>query len=122
MADYRKETGVVVLHEMCFCEVAGTDRLAMEIVCERAKVALRGSHGPLAVNEGAGWRGLPADDLPAGTVQHRLWSAMLRGEAPHDGSDLAGIEGLLVAEAIRTAATERRTVGVPQADRLLASP
>jgi hypothetical protein len=44
-----------------------------------------------------------APALPPGDVgyrQHRHWLAMLRGDAPHDGSDAAGLASVQVAEAL----------------------
>jgi UDP-N-acetyl-2-amino-2-deoxyglucuronate dehydrogenase len=118
-AIYRLTDGTVVSHEMCYAERAGTDRFAMEVTCERATVTFRGSHGALAVNDGGGWRSLPVGDASAGATQHTLFSRILRGEAPHDASDIAGIQGLIVAEAINASAASGRNVPVRRAAELL---
>ncbi len=118
-AVYRTAGGVIVSHEMCFSEVAGTDRFHMEITCERAKVVFRGHHGALAVNAGAGWEVIPVGDTTAGAAQHALFSGMVRGETAHDASDLAGIQGLLVAEAVNASAASGRAVKVSRASERL---
>jgi predicted dehydrogenase len=112
--------GALASHEMCYAEVAGTDRFAMELTCEKAKVAFRGPNGPLAANAGDGWRPIATDATTATEAQHRAWSRMLRGESAHDGSDIAGVQGLLVAEAIRAAAESGAQVGARQAADMLA--
>jgi predicted dehydrogenase len=118
-AVYRTVDGVIVSHEMCFSEIAGTDRFLMEITCERARVVFRGAHGQLAANAGGGWQVIPVGDAAAGATQHALFSRMVRGELAHDASDIAGVQGLLVAEAINAAATAGRTVTVPRASDLI---
>jgi UDP-N-acetyl-2-amino-2-deoxyglucuronate dehydrogenase len=118
-AIYRLADGVIVSHEMCYAESAGTDRFAMEVICERASVAFRGSHGALAVNDGGGWRSLAMGEGSAGAAQHALFSRMLRGESSHDASDIAGIQGIIVAEAINASAASGRKVRVRRAAELL---
>jgi UDP-N-acetyl-2-amino-2-deoxyglucuronate dehydrogenase len=118
-AVYRLTDSVIVSHEMCYAERAGTDRFAMEVTCERATVTFRGSHGALAVNDGGGWRALPVGDESAGATQHVLLSRMLRGEVPHDASDIAGVQGLIAAEAINASAASGRNVPVRRAAELL---
>jgi UDP-N-acetyl-2-amino-2-deoxyglucuronate dehydrogenase len=118
-AVYRTAGDVIISHEMCYSEVAGTDRFLIEITCERAKVVFRGHHGALAVNTGGGWKSIPVGEATAGAAQHALFSGMVCGELPHDASDLAGIQGLLVAEAINASAASGRVVKVPRASELL---
>jgi UDP-N-acetyl-2-amino-2-deoxyglucuronate dehydrogenase len=118
-AIYRMTGGVIVSHEMCFSEVAGTDRFLMEITSERAKIAFRGNHGALAVNAGGGWKAVPVGEITAGATQHTLFSDMVRGDLAHDASDLAGVQGLLVAEAINASAATASAVKVPRALQLL---
>jgi predicted dehydrogenase len=118
-AIYRATGGVIVSHEMCFSEVAGTDRFLMEITSERAKIVFRGQHGPLAVNAGDGWKVIPVGECTAGATQHTLFSDMVRGELPHDASAIAGIQGLLVAEAINASAASGHSVKVSRASELL---
>ncbi len=118
-AVYRTAEGVIVSHEMCFSEVAGTDRFLMEITSDRAKIGFRGHYGALAVNMGDGWKAIPVGEASAGAAQHVLFSSMVRGELPHDASDLAGIQGLLVAEAINASAASGRAVKVPRASELI---
>jgi UDP-N-acetyl-2-amino-2-deoxyglucuronate dehydrogenase len=118
-ATYRLESGALVSHEMCFCEPGGTDRYAMTITGATAQAELRGAHGPLAVNAGKGWSALPVPAEDAAFAQHRDWLAMLGGAAPHDASDIAGLQGVLVAEAIAEAAATGRRILVRRADDLL---
>jgi UDP-N-acetyl-2-amino-2-deoxyglucuronate dehydrogenase len=118
-AVYRTAGDVIISHEMCYSEVAGTDRFLMEITCERAKIVFRGHHGALAVNAGDGWKAIPVGAATAGAAQHALFSDMVRGNLPHDISDLAGIQGLLVAEAINASAASGRAMEVPRASKLL---
>jgi predicted dehydrogenase len=118
-AIYRTAGGVIVSHEMCYSEVAGTDRFLMEITSERAKVVLRGQHGALVVNAGDGWKAIPAGEATAGAAQHALFSDMVRRDLPHDDSDLAGIQGLLVAEAVNASAASGHAVRIPRASERL---
>ncbi len=120
-AVYRTADGVIVSHEMCYSEVAGTDRFLLEITCERAKIVFRGPHGALAVNAGGGWQAVPVGESAAGAAQHALFSSMISGELPHDASDLAGLQGLLAAEAINASAASGSAVSVPRAAALLAA-
>ncbi len=122
-AVYRTADGVIVSHEMCYSEVAGTDRFLMEITCERAKIVFRGHHGALAINAGNGWETIPVGEGTAWATQHALFSKMVRGNLPHDASDVAGIQGVLVAEAINASANSGRAVRAPRAsERLEAFP
>jgi predicted dehydrogenase len=111
-ATYRLASGVVASHEMCFCEPVGTDRFAMAVTGAAAQVELRGARGPFVVNAGSGWTALPTPVEEAGAAQHRLWLAMLRGEEAHDGSDAAGLQGVVVAEAIAESAASGRRISV----------
>ncbi len=101
LATYRFAGGVLATHEICYTEVAGTDRFRMEIYGTRGTAWLRTDKGPLAVNDGrSGWQSL---DIPAGDVgerHHRHWLAMLQGIEPPDHSADDGLAAVLVAEAI----------------------
>lgn len=118
-AAYRLASGLIVSHEMCFCEPVGTDRFAMTVTGAKAQAELRGSRGPLAVNTGTGWQLLPVPAEEAGRAHHHHWLAMLEGREPHDGSDIAGLQDVLVAEAVLAAAASGRRA-VPDAPDLQA--
>jgi len=108
LATYRFASGLLAAHAVSYSEVAGTDRFRMEVYGEQGTAWLRTERGLLAVGYGGGNWTSPA--LPPGNVgyrQHCHWLAMLRGEAPHDGSDAAGLASVQVAEAIyRSAAAD----------------
>lgn len=107
-ATYRLASGVVVSHEMSMIEAAGCDRFRMEIYGSEGTLWLRSERGRFAAfaprRFGArGWF-LPAlPEAPFGERQHRRWIASLQG-GPKDDSALAGLRGLLVAEAIARSA------------------
>lgn len=102
---YRFASGLTALHEMSYCEVAGTDRFRMEVYSDDATTWLRTERGPLAIgrSDGAGSTDWVAPELPkgdSGERHHRHVVAMMRGEAPLDTSAQDGLASLLVAEAI----------------------
>ena len=112
-ATYQFENGAVASHEMCFSEIAGTDRFLLEIVCEEATLHLRGPRGPLAlyapsVTGRAEW---VVPDLPArplGARHHVAFLDIVRGRSAPDDTAESGLATLLVAEAIYRSA-ERAT-------------
>ena len=107
-AIYTLGNGMLLSHEMCFAEPAGTDRFALEIVTENAVVHLRGPRGPLAIRRAGEttWQTPPCSQEPLGQRQHRAFLAMLRREVPEDDTASSGLAGIAVAEAIyRSAAT-----------------
>jgi hypothetical protein len=76
---------------------------------------LRSERGPLALfRQGtAGWEVPDLDPTPVGQRQHRHWIASLLGRAEAGNTAVAGLRGLLVAEAIaRSAASGGATVMV----------
>jgi predicted dehydrogenase len=111
VALYRFASGLRAIHEMDYTEVAGTDRFRTEIYGERGTAWLRTERGRLAIArpDATGRPAWSAVDLPPerpGPRQHAHVIAMVRGEAPPDGSARAGLHAALVAEAIyRSAAS-----------------
>ena len=117
LALHQLQNGIPVSHEILFGEVAGTSRFRLEITCERAQIELRGPHGALAINTGTGWRRLPAEGEDAGTAQHRRLIALLARGGTDDGTGVAGVQAILVAEAAAEAARAGRMVAVPRWSR-----
>jgi UDP-N-acetyl-2-amino-2-deoxyglucuronate dehydrogenase len=105
-ATYRLATGVVVAHEMSMIEVAGCDRFRLELYGSEGTMWLRSERGPLALfRQGtAGWEVPDLDPTPVGQRQHRHWIASLLGRAEAETTAVAGLRGLLVAEAIARSA------------------
>lgn len=104
-ATYRFASGALATHEMVYHEMAGTDRFRTELYGETGTLWLRTERGPLArFAAPEGWRtpALPAEAV--GVRQHRHFLAMVRGDAPPDGSAADGVASLRVAEAIYRAA------------------
>jgi len=105
LATYRFASGALAVHEMSYTEVAGTDRFRLEVYGERGTAWLRTERGRLAVCAPAHFGTVEwvAPELPAprfALAQHRHFLAMVRGEAPPDGSARDGLVTVLVAEAI----------------------
>ena len=104
-ATYSFAAGPIVSHEMCFSEIAGTDRFTLEIACEEATLHLRGPRGQLAlfapnVTGRSEW---VAPDLPEralGARHHAAFLDIVRGRAEPDDTAESGLATLLVAEAI----------------------
>ncbi len=118
-ATYRLADGIVVSHEMSMIEAAGCDRFRMEIYGTEGTLWLRSERGRLAAfaprRLGArGWFAPTLPEAPLGERHHRSWIAGLTGGATEDTA-LAGLRGLLVAEAIArsAAAVGRETVVEP---------
>lgn len=104
-ATYRFASGLLATHEVAYNEVAGTDRFRMEIYGESGTAWLRSERGPLALYAPAyagreGWFQPALPESNPGLRQHRHWIDMLRGEAPHDGSDRDGLAAIQVIEAV----------------------
>ncbi len=114
LALHRLDSGIVVSHEILFGEVAGTNRFRLEITCEGGQIELRGAHGGLAVNDGTGWGALEIDMTEAGTVQHRLFLDDVRNGAVRDGTDIAGVQSVLTAEALMRAARDGSAMAPPR--------
>jgi predicted dehydrogenase len=114
LVHHELRSGVPVSHEILFGEVAGTSRFRLELTCEKAQVELRGPHGALAIYAGDGWRELPTDGEDAGTAQHRRLIADLARGLAGDGTGPAGVQTVLVAEAVARAAAEGRMIAVPR--------
>ncbi len=122
LATYGLAAGPIVTHEMSYSEVAGTDRFRLEIYGETGTAWLRTERGRLAVHpprrgperaaglawvERDGWAVAELPPANPGRRQHAAFLAMVRGEAPPDGSADDGLAGILVAEAIyRSAAAD----------------
>jgi len=105
VAIYRFASGTLAIHEICYNEVAGTDRFRMEIYGEQGSAWLRTERGRLAIYapQYLGRQGWFIPDLPPSRVgwrQHRHVLAMLRGDQPLDTSARDGLATLLIAEAI----------------------
>jgi myo-inositol 2-dehydrogenase/D-chiro-inositol 1-dehydrogenase len=113
LALYRFRSGLTAVHEMSYCEIAGTDRFRMEVYGTAATAWLRSERGLLAVGTaegpgGAHWETPSMAGEDAGTRHHRHVLDMFEGRAPLDTSAQDGLATLLVAEAIaRSAATGR---------------
>ena len=102
-ATYRLASSVVVSHEMSMIEIAGCDRFRLELYGSEGTLWLRSERGPLALyrRDGAsGWEVPDLDPTPVGQRQHRHWIASLLGKAKAENTAVAGLRGLLVAEAI----------------------
>ena len=101
-AIYTMANGMLVSHEMCYAEVAGTDRFALEIICEKGVLHLRGLRGPLAIRMSGDtdWRIPDLPQNPLGMQQHQSFLAMLRKEIPPDGTPLQALQGMKVVTGI----------------------
>jgi len=113
-AVYGMEAGFAVSHEMCWTEVAGTDRFRMEVTFERATVRLRTEEGLAVVVTADGHEVVDIGDAPLGQAHHANWLEIVRGEAPADDTALAGLSTLLVGEAIYRSARDGRSIAVPR--------
>lgn len=109
LAFYRFRSGLTAVHEMSYCEIAGTDRFRMEVYGTEATAWLRSERGLFAVgavgeSSPAHWEiaSLPGEDV--GVRHHRHVLDMFEGKAPLDTSPHDGIATLLVAEAISRSA------------------
>lgn len=104
IATYRFASGLLAVHDMSYTEAAGTDRFRMEVYGERGTAWLRTERGRLAVarrEDGAvRWQTVDLPPEQPGLRQHAHLLAMLRGEAPDDGSALDGLASVEVAEAV----------------------
>ncbi len=107
-------SGVPVSHEILFGEMAGTSRFRLEVTCEKAQIELRGPHGALAINSGTGWLALPTEGEDAGPAQHRQLIAHLTRRLSTDGTDAAGVQSVLVAEAVATSSRVGAMIDVPR--------
>ena len=108
-ATYRLGSGVRVSHEMSYTELKGCDRFRLEVYAEHGTVWLRTERG-LAALYAPAITGKDAWVVPAladevfGAAHHRHWLAIARGDTPPDGTPLAGLQSVTVAEAIYAAA------------------
>ena len=124
-ATYCFGSGPIASHEMCFSEIAGTDRFCLEIVCENAVLHLRGPRGPLAifapnVTGRSEWV-IPALPIkPLGARHHAAFLDIVRGRSAPDDTAESGIATLLVAEAIYRSAERRGEEHVPSVRNFLA--
>lgn len=117
-ATYTFTGGAIASHEMCFSELFGTDRFALEITCEDATLHLRGPRGPLALYAPGitGVKDWVAPDLPTPTIgerHHASFLDMVRGRAARDTTAEDGLATLLVAEAIYRSAERGQRERVP---------
>lgn len=113
-AIYSFAGGPIVSHEMCFSEIAGTDRFGLEIVCEEAVMHLRGPRGALAmvapkVTGQSAWVVPEMPARPLGAHHHAAFLDIVRGRAKPDDTAEAGLATLLVAEAIYRSAERGAT-------------
>lgn len=105
LVTYRLASGALATHEIIYNEVAGTDRFRLEVYGERGTAWLRSERGPLAYALADGdWVAPPLPDESVTLRQHRHFVAMLRGDAPHDGSARDGLMSVVIAETIYHAA------------------
>lgn len=123
-ANYCFASGAIASHEMCFSEIAGTDRFALEIVCEQAVLHLRGPRGPLAIaRPGARgdveWTSVDLPAMPSGLRHHRRFLDVVRGCVSDDDTAESGLATLLVAEAIQRSADRRVEERVPRTEAAL---
>jgi predicted dehydrogenase len=111
-ATYTFTKGPIVSHEMCFSEIAGTDRFGLEIFCENAVLQLRGPRGPLAmvapkITGHSQWTTPELPQRPFGARHHASFLDIVRGRAAPDDTAESGLATLLVAEAIYRSAETR---------------
>jgi predicted dehydrogenase len=104
-ATYTYAEGPIVSHEMCFSEIAGTDRFGLDIFCENAVLQLRGPRGPLAmvapgVTGHSKWVTPELPQRPFGARHHAAFLDIVRGRTTADDTAESGLATLLVAEAI----------------------
>lgn len=99
---YEIEDGPIVHHEMSMIEAAGTDRFRVEIYGTEGTIWLRTERGTLAYSSNGtdAWTTPQLDPASAGLRQHRLWVDGLLGRAPNQKTALAGLQSLLVTEAV----------------------
>jgi predicted dehydrogenase len=115
VATYEFVSGAIASHEMSWAEVAGTDRFRLEVYGSEGTAWTRWPTNGLATyatNRG-GLTGWFSPDLPAeplGARHHRSFIAQVRGDEPPDGTDLDGLAGLEIIEAVHLAAAEGREV------------
>lgn len=113
---YRLAGGAQVSHEMSYTELRGCDRFRLEVYTERGTVWLRTERGAAAmfapsVTGDDGWVVPTLPDQSFGQAHHRHWLSVVRGDAPVDDTPLAGLQSVMLAEAIYAAArTGRRTL------------
>ena len=102
IAIYTMANGMLVSHEMCYAEVAGTDRFTLEIICEKGVLHLRGPRGPLALRMSANtdWHLPEMPQDPIGKQQHQAFLAMLRKEIPPDRTAQDAVRGMEVVSGI----------------------
>jgi hypothetical protein len=98
----------MVSHEMSMIETAGCDRFRMEIYGSEGTLWLRSERGRFAAFAprklgAAGWFAPSLPEAPLGERHHRRWIESLAAGAREDTA-LAGLRGLLVAEAIARSA------------------
>jgi predicted dehydrogenase len=125
-ATYAFAAGPVVSHEMCYSEIAGTDRFGLEIVCENAALHLRGPRGPLAIfapaiTGRAEWVTPPLPEAPFGARHHAAFLDIVRGRSGPDDTAESGLATLLTAEAIYRSAETRAEERVQRPQDALAT-
>ncbi len=110
---YRLSGGLLVSHEQCWAESAGTRRFRMEIHGSAASVHLDDPEGPLTMyrSDRQPLRIPVTSEAVLGVRQHSEWLRQVRtGE--NDGSARAALRGLEVAEATARAAATGRTIEI----------
>ena len=106
---YRFRDGIRGCHEMSYTEIQGCDRFRMEVYAEEGTVWLRTERGAAALYAPAAtgmkeWIVPPLPQEPFGKAHHSHWLSVVRGDAPPDGTSLAGLLSVAVAETIYAAA------------------
>ncbi len=125
VATYEFVSGALASHEMSWAEVAGTDRFRLEVYGSDGTAWTRSPTNGLAVHATSlgsprGWFSPDLPTEPLGARHHRSFIAQVRGDEPPDGTDLDGLAGLEIIEAVHRAATEGREVRTRGIDEILA--
>ncbi len=111
-AIYRFHGGIEGIHDMSYSEVQGCDRFRLEIYCAEATLWLRTERGLLSIYAPAHtgqrtWMVPDLDTTDFGARHHAHWLAVVRGDAPTDGTAQDGLASIQVAEAIYRSAASR---------------
>lgn len=109
LAAYRFCNGIQASHEMSCTELRGCDRFRLEIYAENGTAWLRTERGRAAIfaPEITGkedWAVPAFPDEALGEAHHRHWLSIVRGDSPADDTPAAGLQSIVVAEAIYAAA------------------
>lgn len=114
---YRTQSGVLVSHEVSWCQKNGSRRFSLEIYGDEGTLYVRTALGPLAVaSERTGgvshWFVPDLPKEPFGHVQHRAFVRGVLGLDPPSLTPYDGLATIQVVEAVYRSAAERRPVAV----------